>query len=304
MTKNLTWEERFANDSVASKWPSMVIGLCEADQFAQVMLWKENSKSSTTSNESAVPWVEHNDGYFITLKGEHFDTSISVRIAQLQLMPELAWATILFWSCTSLKQDWELAEQWITAQFPYAMERGRRRNSHNAMNFHNVLDGARHILKHGHGADDPEPVTDCGPRCDNNVYENGEHILTFSTMNAARIERWVTLVREASGQSVDWHYFGGRAVVKYVGDFYKVKAAIEALTPKLRELYEEYVKDGSDWLQGGNNHLAKGYGIPDILRNEPPKSAATLREGRDPGLADGHYSVAPGSRVKYGGPGE
>ena len=66
------------------------------------------------------------------------------------------------------------------------------------------------------------------------------------------MEGWVKKVAELSGQSVDWHFVGGRAVVKALGDLGKVAEAIEALRPEHDRLYLEETKEYFEkW--GGTN---------------------------------------------------
>src|SRR5690349_4717602 len=70
------------------------------------------------------------------------------------------------------------------------------------------------------------------PNCDGEVYREGEHLFTAYGGNAELIENWVKLAAKESGQRIDWHYIGGRAVIKCIGDRLKAKEAIERLKPE------------------------------------------------------------------------
>lgn len=50
---------------------------------------------------------------------------------------------------------------------------------------------------------------------------------------SAVAEAWVQRVAEESEQRVDWHYVAGRANVLYIGDYARVREAIEVLLPLL-----------------------------------------------------------------------
>jgi len=69
--------------------------------------------------------------------------------------------------------------------------------------------------------------------CDREVYDNGEGIVVLDAC-MYRAEEWVQSVARESGQKVDWHYVGGRVLVKYIGDKEKVLEAIAKLTPDLK----------------------------------------------------------------------
>jgi hypothetical protein len=73
------------------------------------------------------------------------------------------------------------------------------------------------------------------PDCDPEVYKDGKAIVMLATMSADDIEELVKKVREASKQKVDWHYVGGRAIVRYIGDRAEVAMAIR----RFGHLYDE-----------------------------------------------------------------
>jgi len=63
--------------------------------------------------------------------------------------------------------------------------------------------------------------------CDMDIYRNGEHIFSIYGLGLkARIEEWVRFIALWSGQRVDWHYVGGVACVRALGDVAKVKRTI------------------------------------------------------------------------------
>lgn len=75
-------------------------------------------------------------------------------------------------------------------------------------------------------------------QCDREIYEKGE-VALICALGSKRMEPWVVKVREISGQRVDWHYVGGRAVMKFIGDPAAVQRAIVEATPRLIELHRE-----------------------------------------------------------------
>ncbi len=85
--------------------------------------------------------------------------------------------------------------------------------------------------------DGPDP-----PRCDQDIFENGEEVFVTHTIPSNAMEGWVKQVAERSGQRVDWHFYGGRAVVKALGDIDRVQSAITALMPEHDRLYREAYK--------------------------------------------------------------
>ena len=72
---------------------------------------------------------------------------------------------------------------------------------------------------------DPQP-------CDPEIYEKGVHIFTTDTIPSNAMEGWVRQVAERSGQRVDWHFYGGRAVVLALGHLPDVVRAIAELMPE------------------------------------------------------------------------
>lgn len=71
-------------------------------------------------------------------------------------------------------------------------------------------------------------------KCDQEVFDRGHSICILDGCRD-RIEEWVQAVARESGQRVDWHYSGGIADVLYLGDYEKVREAVERLSPLLNE---------------------------------------------------------------------
>lgn len=61
-------------------------------------------------------------------------------------------------------------------------------------------------------SDGPTPAP-----CNLEIYSKGECILTLSG-SSNMVERWVKSVATEANARVDWHYVGGVAVVKHLGD--------------------------------------------------------------------------------------
>lgn len=80
--------------------------------------------------------------------------------------------------------------------------------------------------------DGPDP-----PRCDPEIYRNGHGVFMTSTIPSNAMEGWVRRFAALSGQPVDWHFLGGRAVVLALGDLARVREAIETLLPQHDELF-------------------------------------------------------------------
>ena len=73
------------------------------------------------------------------------------------------------------------------------------------------------------------------PDCEQEIYLNGDHILSIDGRSNA-VETWVKAVAAKAAARVDWHYFGGIALVKHLGDqasLQRVAAAARELEPEL-----------------------------------------------------------------------
>jgi hypothetical protein len=66
-------------------------------------------------------------------------------------------------------------------------------------------------------------------RCNQEIFDHGEHVFTIGDVSAQWINKWVSLVAAKSGQKVDWFYIGGRAAVMAMGDINRVRSACALL---------------------------------------------------------------------------
>lgn len=76
--------------------------------------------------------------------------------------------------------------------------------------------------------DGPDP-----PPCEREIFEQGTMVAVVVGVPSNAMERWVSDVRGASGERVDWHFCAGRAIVKVIGDKVTVQHAIMRLASKL-----------------------------------------------------------------------
>jgi hypothetical protein len=81
------------------------------------------------------------------------------------------------------------------------------------------------------------------PPCDSEVFESGTPVFISAEIPSEIFEVWVKSVADESGQRVDWHYVGGRAVVKALGDLDKVGEAIGMLLPEHDRLQRESLSE-------------------------------------------------------------
>lgn len=63
------------------------------------------------------------------------------------------------------------------------------------------------------------------------------------------VEEFVVAVRKASKQRVDWHWAGGRAIIKYVGKRDKVIAALKAFRHLHDDAYEKMMRESNSKIQ-------------------------------------------------------
>lgn len=98
--------------------------------------------------------------------------------------------------------------------------------------------------------DGPDPVP-----CDTEIFENGTAVFITHSIASNAMEGWVRRVAEESGQRVDWHFTGGRAVVKAIGDLHRVCDAVERLLPEHDALFREAMLElGPDYV----DHIPPG----------------------------------------------
>lgn len=77
------------------------------------------------------------------------------------------------------------------------------------------------------------------PPCDDEVFEKGHVVFLGDGVSSNRMEAWVQEVAKESGQRVDWHFVGGRATVKALGDLEKVQHALDKLMAKYQAAQRE-----------------------------------------------------------------
>ena len=65
--------------------------------------------------------------------------------------------------------------------------------------------------------------------CDPEIYKHGAICAIITSASTEMLDFIVKRAAEVSGQRVDWHYFGGRAVVKALGNVHRVKTALRAI---------------------------------------------------------------------------
>lgn len=69
-------------------------------------------------------------------------------------------------------------------------------------------------------------------KCDPVVYAQGVVVFVTHSISPYAIEKWVKKLAGISQQPVDWHYVGGRAVIKALGDLHRVRSAVRELMPE------------------------------------------------------------------------
>lgn len=67
--------------------------------------------------------------------------------------------------------------------------------------------------------------------CAQDIYQRGTCV-ALAVGEAHRVEAWVARLRMQSLQPIDWHYAGGRAIIKCLGDVEAVRVAVRALLPR------------------------------------------------------------------------
>ena len=75
------------------------------------------------------------------------------------------------------------------------------------------------------------------PPCDKELWRKGEHIATIIDIKPEEIERIVKTAAKESRQKIDWHYVGGRAAVRVMGDLEKARYHLRL---KLDEYEQEH----------------------------------------------------------------
>lgn len=88
------------------------------------------------------------------------------------------------------------------------------------------------------------------PPCNQDVYKNGTQVFLTHTIRSAQLEEWVQTMVKESGQPVDWHWYGGRAVILALGDLDKVRAALK----NNRHMHDNFYIEACKGLNIGNYH--------------------------------------------------
>ena len=67
--------------------------------------------------------------------------------------------------------------------------------------------------------------------CDEDIYKNGKVVAMLSG-EARAIESLVAEANRVTEHKMDWHYFGGRAIVKTLGDVVEADKALRGAYPE------------------------------------------------------------------------
>ena len=73
--------------------------------------------------------------------------------------------------------------------------------------------------------------------CDPEIYLSGSLVFTTHTIPSKKINEWVQKIERLSQQPVDWHYVGGRAAIRALGNLEAVRAAIRREMPSHDALF-------------------------------------------------------------------
>ena len=71
--------------------------------------------------------------------------------------------------------------------------------------------------------------------CETEIYNHGEVVAIVSDRDAGAIEKLVKSIAFLTRQKIDWHYIGGRGVVKCIGN--------------LEQVRDEFRRYANDWLE-------------------------------------------------------
>lgn len=77
------------------------------------------------------------------------------------------------------------------------------------------------------------------PSCDQEIYEKGNGFFVTHSLGMHNVEKFVRMAAEKSGLRMDWHYVGGRAVIKTLDD---VAKSLDALV-EFREFHDEAYRE-------------------------------------------------------------
>lgn len=73
--------------------------------------------------------------------------------------------------------------------------------------------------------------------CDESLYKHGTMVAMINGPRSTTIDPWVIGIAQATGQPVDWHMAGGRAIVLATGDLPAVRRALNDGRPALVAAY-------------------------------------------------------------------
>lgn len=105
------------------------------------------------------------------------------------------------------------------------------------------------------------------PPCDQDVYTKGTTIFVTDTIRSFNIEPWVQKIAAKSGQRVDWHWSGGRAIVLALGDIEKAREALGSLLDEHDKMYSKAVFGcglDKDWIRERLSCMHQYAGFPPI----------------------------------------
>lgn len=81
------------------------------------------------------------------------------------------------------------------------------------------------------------PIQNSLTPCRPDVFQRGSIVAMLAGPRAVTIEAWVQEIARSTEQLVDWHFVGGRAIVRALGDLPRVRAAIKAQFQQLIDAY-------------------------------------------------------------------
>lgn len=87
----------------------------------------------------------------------------------------------------------------------------------------------------------PKRVPDA---CNQEVFNHGKTIAMLTGPRPWFIQRWVEEVARLSGQQVDWHFAGGRAMILFLGGYQAVRSAVESTIGELEKFAEQQMDNG------------------------------------------------------------
>jgi hypothetical protein len=109
------------------------------------------------------------------------------------------------------------------------------------------------------------------PPCDQAVYEDGTPIFETDTIRSFKIEPWVQKIAARSGQKVDWHWAGGRAIVLALGDVGKAREALASLLEDHDRMYAKALLGSGlpeEWIRERLSSMRQYAGFPPIQGTE------------------------------------